>query len=152
VAGERCRNLEELCDNGAKLARVGSFGWAGFAFICIGQILLVAFGSVGKKQHKFKMLIASLANFCIGWTCLLCSWAMFASAMGDKATCTVMDASKTGAVKASGNFGDIIVYSGSYSYYFVIFSWILTTLVIGVVAQKVFVDVRKGGGKTVATE
>jgi len=108
--------------------------------------------SVSKKQHKFKMLIASLANFCIGWTCLLCSWAMFASAMGDKATCTVMDASKTGAVKASGNFGDIIVYSGSYSYYFVIFSWILTTLVIGVVAQKVFVDVRKGGGKTVATE
>merc|ERR1719253_858066 len=112
---------------------------------------------MGKMASKFKVLVASLANFSVGWICLLVSWAMFAGAVNNKATCTVMDASKTGLVVASGNFGDIINASGSYSFNMVIFSWILTTLVIGVIAQRVGADFKKKNTvaqeeKTVATE
>jgi len=149
VAGDRCRSIGELCDNGATLQQVGGFGWAGFAFLAVGQILLVAYGAMGKKAIKFKVLVASVANFSAGWICLLISWAMFNSAVNTKATCTVMDASKTGVVVATGNFGDIINASGSYSYGMVIASWVLTTLVIGVIAQRIFTDFKN---KTVALQ
>lgn len=49
-----------------------------------------------------------------------------------------MDASATGAILATGSFGDIVKGSGSYSYAFVIGSWILTTLVVAVVGHRVF--------------
>jgi hypothetical protein len=63
---------------------------------------------------------------------------MFASAVGSEATCTVMDISNEGVVKATGNFGDIINGSGSYSYCFVISSWCLTTLVVGLITEHVY--------------
>jgi hypothetical protein len=43
VAGERCRDISQICDNGAKLEQVGGFGWCGFAFVGIAQILLIAY-------------------------------------------------------------------------------------------------------------
>merc|ERR1712217_577553 len=95
------------------------------------------------RPSKLKVLIASLANFSIGWICLLVSWATFASAVSDKAACIVMDVSKTGVVTATGNFGDIINGVGSYSYLFVILSWLLVTFVIGVLTQKVYTEVFK---------
>jgi len=142
-AGDRCRSVGDLCDNGATLQSVGGFGWAGFAFISIAQILLVAYGTMGKKASKLQVLVASVAFFAIGWICLLISWAMFASTVNSKATCTVMDVSKTGAVVATGNFGDIINASGSYSYCFVVASWVLTTLVIGVIAHHLHSEIGK---------
>jgi hypothetical protein len=148
AAGERCRSIGDVCDNGATLQHVGGFGWAAFAFLSIGQILLVAYGTMSNKNNKFKALVGSLANFSVGWICLLVSWAMFAGAVNNKATCTVMDASAKGLVVASGNFGDII--NGSYSYNMVIASWVLMTLVIGVVAQRVCTDFKKKN--TVAVE
>lgn len=51
---------------------------------------------------------------------------MFASALGADAECKVMDASGTGAVIATGKFGDIIEDGGSFSYNFLIYSWLLT--------------------------
>jgi hypothetical protein len=132
-----------MCDNDGTLSMAGAFGWCGFAFTCIAQILLLTYGSMGQKPSKRKVLIASLANFFIGWICLLVSWATFASAVSGEATCTVMDVSNTGVVTATGNFGDIINGMGSYSYLFVILSWLLTTLVIGVLTQKVYTEVFK---------
>jgi len=143
AGGNRCRGVGEICDNGATLSTAGAFGWCGFAFIFIAQFLLITYGAMGVKPSKLKVLIASLASFSIGWMCLLVSWAVFASAVSGKATCTVMDVSTTGLVTASGNFGDIINASGSYSYLFVILSWLMTTLVIGVLAQKVYTEVSK---------
>jgi len=151
AGGNRCREVGEICDNGATLSTAGGFGWCGFAFIFIAQFLLITYGSMGVKPSKLKVLIASLANFSIGWICLLVSWAVFASAVSGKATCTVMDVSTTGLVSVSGNFGDIINASGSYSYLFVILSWLMTTLVIGVLAQKVHTEVsKKADAKTAA--
>jgi len=94
-------------------------------------------GSLSNKQLGFKVLVGSLASFCLAWIFLLVSFGIFASTMGSTATCTIMDASATGAILATGNFSDI-VRDGSYSYMFVIGSWILTTLIIGVVGHRVF--------------
>jgi hypothetical protein len=143
TGGKRCRGVDEICDNSGTLSTAGVFGWCGFAFNVIAQFLLLTYGSMREKPSKLKVLIASLANFSIGWICLLVSWAVFASALSDKATCTVMDVSKNGLVKASGNFGDIINGAGSYSYLFVILSWILTTLAVGVLTQKVYTEFSK---------
>jgi sodium-dependent phosphate cotransporter len=146
-AGDRCRSVSEICDNGSTLQQIGSLGWTSFAFLSIGQIMLVVHGSVSNKAKKLKLLMGSCSNFAIGWIFLLVTWAMFASAVGSKTTCTVMDASTTGAIRASGNFGDIIMASGSYSYYFIIGSWILTTLVIVVLVEHIFTE-RKKAAKT----
>jgi hypothetical protein len=143
AGGNRCRGVDEICDNDATLSTAGAFGWCGFAFIFIAQCLVLAYGSMGQKPSKLKVLIGSLANFSIGWICLLVSLAVFASAINGQATCTVMDVSAKGLVIASGNFGDIINGKGSYSYLFVILSWILTTLAVGVLTQKVFTEVSK---------
>jgi len=149
AAGSRCRDVGEICDNGGSLSTVGAFGWCGFTFLCIAQFLLIAYGSMGKSPIRLKILIASLANFSIGWICLLVSWASFASTVSGKASCTVMDVSTNGLVTASGNFGDIINASGSYSYLLVILSWFLTTLVIAVIAHKICTEVsKKQGAKT----
>jgi len=151
AAGNRCREVGEICDNGGSLSTAGAFGWCGFTFLSIAQLLLIAYGSMSKSPNKLKVLMASLANFSIGWICLLVSWAVFASAVSGKASCTVMDVSNKGLVTASGNFGDIINGSGSYSYLFVILSWLLTTLVIGVVTQKIYTEVKKKEGVKTAT-
>jgi sodium-dependent phosphate cotransporter len=143
AGGDRCRGVDEMCDNGATLSAAGALGWCGFAFSVLGQFLLLTYGSMGQKPSKLKVLIASLANFSIAWICLLVSWAVFASAVGGEATCTVMDVSASGLVIASGSFGDIINGVGSYSYLFVLLSWLLTTLVIGVLTEKVYKEVTK---------
>jgi len=137
-AGSNCKAVSELCDNSSKLGQAGDFGWAGFVFIFLGQFLLMGQGSIGNKQRACKVLVASLASFCLAWTFLLVSFGIFATTLGSTATCTIMDASATGAILATGNFGDIVKGSGSYGYMFVIGSWILTTLVVGVVGHRVF--------------
>jgi hypothetical protein len=143
VAGDRCRSVGDMCDNDATLGKAGFFGWMGFAFLTLAQILLLAYRSMDRKDTKFKVLLGSLANFTLGWMWLLISWAIFASAVGSEATCVVMDASATGAVVATGNFGDIINASGSYSYAFVIASWIITSFVIVLMAQHVYTEAAK---------
>jgi len=151
AAGSRCRALGDICDNSGSLATSGAFGWCGFTFALIGQLLLIAYGSMGKSPNRLRVLMGSLASFSIGWICLLISWASFASSVSGKASCTVMDVSTNGLVTASGNFGDIINASGSYSYLFVILSWLLTTLVLGVLVQKIYIEIsKKGGEKTAA--
>jgi len=152
TAGDRCRGVGELCDNDGTLGQVGGFGWASFAFACIAQMLLVAHATISNKARKLKVLVASLANFAVSWVCLLVCWALFANAVGSKATCTVIDASATGAVRATGNFGDIINASGSYSYYFVVLSWLLTTLVIGVLAEHIYALRKRGPAQKTADD
>jgi len=138
--GSRCRDVSDVCDNGAKLGNVGGFGWCGFAFSILGQILLLAFMA---KREKIKVLGASLACFFFAWIFLLISWAMFASLSNSSTSCIVMDASATGAVVASGNFGDIIKGWGSYSYAITVASWMLTTLVVAVLGHHFATEVSK---------
>jgi hypothetical protein len=137
--GDRCRDISEMCDNSSTLGRAGIFGWLGFVFAFLGQVLLLVYVFMGaKRPNLFKFMWGSLAAFFIAWVFMLVSWATFAGAVNGEATCTVMDASATGAVVASGNFGDIIHASGSYSYAFVIGSWLLTTIIIGVLAERIY--------------
>jgi hypothetical protein len=138
-SGGHCRSLNALCDNGDKLGAAGSFGWLGFAFALLGQFLLCA-PSGGSESRKDKILIGSFASYLLAWVWLLISWAIFASAASDQVSCTVMDASKTGAVIATGQFGDIINSSGSYGYAFVIGSWVFTTLVVVVIGQRILAE------------
>lgn len=147
AAGDHCRSMSELCDNSATLGQAGAFGWIGFAFVAIGQFLLVAYGSMSSSPKKDKILLVSFASFCLSWLWLLISWAIFASAVASPAVCTVMDASNTGAVIASGNFGDIT--KGSYGNAFVIGSWLLNTLVLGVMAHRIFSERKR---KTAASD
>jgi len=118
-------------------------GWAGFGHALVAQFLLVGYGAMGKSPNALRVLQCSLAAFFMAWVLLLASWAVFAGTIDDKATCTVMDASATGAVVASGNFGDIVHGSGSYSYAFVIGAWILLNLIIGVVAHRIFTEIKR---------
>jgi hypothetical protein len=146
VAGDRCRNVADFCDSGIKdkLGEAGFLGWVGFAVGCVAQILLVGYGTMNAKSpNKLKVLLGSLFNFFLAWLFLLISWAIFVGTLSNKATCTVVDASATGAVVATGNFGDIIMGSGSYSFAFVLASWMMLTPVLFVIAHRVLYEVRE---------
>jgi len=153
AAGSRCRDVSDICDNGAALGNVGGFGWCGFAFSVLGQILLLAYRSVmAQRQGKVKILTASLGCFFFAWIMLLISWAMFASLSRSETSCIVMDASATGAVVAHGPFGDIIKGWGSYSYAITVASWMLTTLVVGVLVHHLAAEVKKPKKSDIASE
>merc|ERR1719263_182520 len=77
---------------------------------------------------------------------LLASWSTFAGTIGKDAKCIVEADSKKGAVVASGKFGDIINGSGSYTFGFVIGSWLLLSVTITLVLLRVK-DINKGAQK-----
>lgn len=137
IAGDRCRDVSEICDIDAELGQAGGFGWCGFGFFALGQCLLIAYTTMHKKRDVLRVLVASLASFLVAWILLLVSWAIFVSALHSNATCTIIDASANGAIIATGNFGEIINGQGSYSFAFVIASWVLATLVVGVISHRV---------------
>jgi len=107
---------------------------------------------MAQRQGKVKVLAASLGCFFFAWIMLLISWAMFASLSRGETTCIVMDASSTGAVVAHGPFGDIIKGWGSYSYAITVASWMLTTLVVGVLVHHLAAEVKKPKKSDIASE
>merc|ERR1719221_683200 len=135
-AGERCRDISDICDNGEDLGNAGVLGWLGFGFLSLGQCLLMAYVAMHKKRDMLMCLAASLASFLLAWILLLCCWAMFANAVRSDVRCVIVDASGTGAVTATGAFGDIVRGQGSYSFAFVVASWALATTVVGVVSHR----------------
>eukprot|EP00931_Biecheleriopsis_adriatica_P021310 TRINITY_DN13970_c0_g2_i1.p2 TRINITY_DN13970_c0_g2~~TRINITY_DN13970_c0_g2_i1.p2 ORF type:complete len:126 (-),score=23.05 TRINITY_DN13970_c0_g2_i1:47-370(-) len=83
-------------------------------------------------------LIGSLACFAVTWIFLVASWGVFSGALGNAATMKLIDDSGTGAIIAEGNFGDIIDGS-SFSFHFVLISWLLTMPIMGLIAHKLMI-------------
>ena len=79
----------------------------------------------------------SCGLFSLAWVMLLASWTTFAGTISKDTTCIVEAESRTGAVMASGKFGDIINGSGSYTFGFVIGCWLLLPVTIALVAMRI---------------
>jgi hypothetical protein len=140
TAGDKCRDASELCDNDASLAHAGNLGWAGIVFVALGNTLLLAYQFLHKSRPMGNALMASLACLSLAWVILLLSWVIFTIAVGGDVECTILDVSNTGAIVATGSFGDIINERGSYSYGFVLGSWCFLTFVIAGVAKRVMYE------------
>jgi hypothetical protein len=140
-AGKRCRDIAEVCNNDEPLRNVGGCATAGTVFAGIGQLLLMVYVFKRQVRDMFKFLAAALASSVLAWVLLLASWTSFAGALSSDTDCIVVDVSATGAVMASGSFGDI-VGQGSISYSVVIAAWCLLSITIGFEIHRLFLDYR----------
>jgi len=140
--GDACRPLNEVCDNAGTLGHAGNFAVVGLLAAVAGQICLLAYQFMRKSRDMSKILLGAAGAFAFAWVMLLASWAAFASAVGGETTCTIIDVTTRKAALVTGPFGEIINGGGSYSYGFVIFSWILLTAVLAVVVQRVLFDMK----------
>lgn len=142
--GEKCRATAKVCDNAGQLASAGTLGIVGILAAFAGQTSLLAYVFLDGKFDMKKALIGSLVGFAFCWLFLVASWGSFASALSSEAACTVMDDSGSGAIIAKGKFGDIV--KGSYSYDFVIISWLLTMPIMAIIGHKLAAGMRKPAG------
>jgi len=140
--GDACRPLSDVCDNAGTLGHAGNFAVVGLLTAVAGQFCLLAYLFMRKSRDMSKVLLAATGAFALAWVMLLASWAAFASAVGGETTCTIVDVTTRKAALATGSFGEIINGGGSYSYGFVIFSWILLTAVLALVVQRVLFDMK----------
>merc|ERR1711990_60540 len=108
---------------------------SGLVVAIIGLGLLVTYSL---KLERSIYLFVSLGFWALAWVLLLASWASFASILGKDASCKVEAESAQGVVLANGKFGDIINGSGSYTYGFVIGSWICTSVVILLIGLRIY--------------
>jgi len=137
AAGNACHPNEAVCNNAASLANSGNLAVVGLIAAFAGQFLLMAYVFMDGKRDMKKFLMSSVASFAACWLFLLCSFAVFASALGSDAECLVMHESGNGAVIATGKFGDILERAGSYSYDFIIISWVLTMAILAILVHRV---------------
>jgi hypothetical protein len=149
AAGEACRSLHQVCENASSIGHAGNLGVVGIILVALGQACLLSYQFMRKKRDMSKLLWVSSGAFALAWVMLLASWAVFAGALYRETTCVIVDVATRSAVTATGTFADII-NGGSYSYGYVIFSWILLTAVLAVVVQRVFHDMRHPFAKDVA--
>lgn len=140
--GEVCRPLDQVCDNAGTIGHAGNFGVVGLLAATVGQVCLLSYQFMRKSRDMSKVLWGATGAFGFALVMLLASWAAFASAVGGEATCTIVDVSTRKAASVTGTFGEIINGGGSYSYGFVIFSWILLCVVQCVLVQRVLFDVK----------
>jgi hypothetical protein len=145
-AGEACRPLDEVCDNAGTLGHAGNFGVVGLLATTAGQICVLAYQFFRKGRDMSKALWVATGSFAFAWVMLLASWAAFASAVGGETTCTIVDVTTRKAALVTGTFGEIL-NGGSYTYGFVIFSWILVTAVLAMVVQRVIAESKSLGSK-----
>jgi len=133
--GAACRPNDAICSNSASLAHAGNLGVVGLIAAFAAQGLLLSYVFLDGNRDMKKFLQGSVAGFAACWVFLLASWAMFASALGADAECKVMDLSGNGAVIATGKFGDIV--QGSFSYNYVMYSWLLNTAILAVIIHRI---------------
>lgn len=138
-AGSTCRSVDTICDNHADLSRAGGLGFAGLAFAFVGQFALLTFVFLGKYPYLRHTLHVSVVSFTLAWCLLLAAWASWGVALDRQTRCLVMDQSGTGAVYASGTLGSI-TEGGSVGYHFLVFAWVLVTIVLGAEVHKVAID------------
>lgn len=137
AAGERCKALEDICDNSGSFSGAGVLGVFALVFHAIALTCLMVYCYTWKKRDMSKLLIASLALFCLAWTFLFISWIIIAAISNNKATCLVEDISRTGAVWATGTFSDI-VNGPSYTFGCIVGAWILYFVTIIAVVLRIF--------------
>jgi len=133
--GAACRPNGDICSNAAALAHAGNLGVVGLVFAFAAQGLMLSYVFLDGKRDMTKFLQGSAAGFAACWVFLLASWAVFASALDADAECKVMDLSGTGAVIATGKFGDIV--EASFSYNYVMYGWLLTTAILAVITHRI---------------
>jgi len=139
-AGDRCRDTGFMCNGVEEDVKVaGDLGVAGLVFSVIGLATLVTYSM---KQNLTIVLVASLASWILASILLFGSWATFAGSLGKDAVCKVEAESLEGAVLAIGKFGDI-TNGGSYTYCFIIGSWLLSFVPISLIALRIK-DVQPG--------
>jgi len=136
-AGERCKGVQDICDNSGSLKSAGDLGVSALVFHSIALTCLMVYCYTWKKRDMSKLLIASLALFWIAWTLLFVAWIIIAVISGKKATCLVEHISKTGAVWATGTFSDI-VNGPSYTFGCVVGAWILYFVTIIAIILRIF--------------
>jgi len=137
TAGEACRPNDAICNNGASLANAGNLAVVGIVAAFAGEFLLLAYVFLDGTRDMKMCLFGAAGSFAACWLFLLSSFGVFASALGADAECKVMDASGTGAVIATGKFGDIIEDGGSFSYNFLIYSWLLTMVILAAIIHRI---------------
>eukprot|EP00931_Biecheleriopsis_adriatica_P087539 TRINITY_DN619_c0_g1_i3.p1 TRINITY_DN619_c0_g1~~TRINITY_DN619_c0_g1_i3.p1 ORF type:complete len:855 (-),score=202.32 TRINITY_DN619_c0_g1_i3:153-2717(-) len=135
--GDKCRANSEIFDDAsaASLAHAGNLGIVGIITSCAGQISVLSYIFLDGKRDMRMALIGSLVCFAITWIFLVASWGVFSGALGNAATMKLIDDSETGAIIAEGNFGDIID-GASFSFHFVLISWLLTMPIMALIGQK----------------
>jgi hypothetical protein len=126
--GDMCRDFDDICDNGQSVKVAGDCGVVGLVCVILGQITVIAYNSMHKKQDMTMVLATSLACWCLGWLFCFVSWTSYLSASKAEATCVVEDVSHTGAVLATGAFKDIA--NSSYTFGCVVGSWVLLKVII----------------------
>jgi hypothetical protein len=140
TGGELCREVSELCGD-LSLQSAGGLAIAGTVFAFLGQCSLMMF-IFFRKQHVWLDVVQlkiSLVAFVIAFILLISSWASFTQAVSSSASCILMDVSGAGAIRATGNFGDMINNGGSYSYLFVVLANVLLIPVVTILAHRLYV-------------
>jgi len=134
--GELCRSLDFVCTGvDGDIGVAANLSVSGLAVAIIGLGMLVMYSL---KLERSIYLFVSLGFWALAWVLLLASWASFASILGKDASCKVEAESAQGIVLANGKFGDIINGNGSYTYGFVIGSWICTSVVILLIGLRIY--------------
>jgi len=141
-AGDRCRPMEDLCDDLGAIQSAGNLAVAGIVFAMLGMALLLVYQMLRSKKDVSKALPASVGVFALTWVLLLASWATFAGTVNSETSCTIVDATTRKAVVATGTLSDITKNAGSFSYGFVIGAWVLLTLTLPVIVHRVICDLK----------
>jgi membrane associated rhomboid family serine protease len=143
IEGDFCRPISEICNEEIAMVfgHAGNLAIVGTLCLATAQGLLLAYQFLRSKYDMQQFLQASLVAASGAWFFLFVSWTVFQSSMGDKATCIVPDMSGVGVVTATGAFKDITDGGGSYSFYSVIISWAVSTVMIGLLAHRVVSDI-----------
>lgn len=126
--GDRCRNLEDVCDNSKSMKVVGDVGCVGLVFAFLGHVAVMIYNFQYKKRDVKMVLVFALANWLLMWIFSFVSWLHYVTVSEEKTTCMVEDVSGTGAVLATGAFKDIA--GGSYTFGYMVGSWVLSLGVI----------------------
>lgn len=142
MKGERCRPITALCDDdtAAVFGHAGNLAVIGTLCIAAAQALALAYQFMRTRMNMKPCLQASLATALGGWVFLFASWTVFEGHFGEQATCIVPDLSGVGVVTVTGAFKDITDGGGSYSFYFVVLAWALSTIMIAFLAHRVVSD------------
>jgi len=133
-AGNLCRDLGFMCTGvEGDIETAADLSVAGLVFSMIGLATLVTYSM---KQNLTGILCTSFLSWGIAFILLFASWTVFAGTLGKEAVCKVEAESLEGAVLAKGKFGEIS-NGGSYTYGFVIGSWLLSVVPITLIYLRI---------------
>jgi len=136
-AGEKCRDIEELCPGMEEPFKVtGDLSVVGLVCVGVGLFTLLLYQFLNGKRDFSVALKVSLASLFCGWIFLFASFLKFSATLGEDATCIVEAENMEGAVWAHGRFSDIFA-SGAYAYGFVIGAWALLMVIMLVLVLRI---------------